>query len=394
MAKRINAVAALQCMRYCSKNNLEELAHGYWQSAALRPQTLARQVQWVCRASSIQTPNRFRRVFLFQWVSTMCFGCRQRSTGRAYFVLAAAASAAHVWPAVSVEDGVFALCLKAEWSWMPVLQIMDWEEVPYKWAPHAKLGEECGFFAMQADGPSIPLLVGALTRLKPTLLAALRPSLCQQHPQFGKLAPGSGPDEKEAALIQHMLKEHLPDDPALIDLYLQKSQKVWTSIRAAAEKRRKKKEEDEDLLSEDNEDSDLEEGIPEQIADFVFAAVEGIEPDQLNERDKKQFKGSGAMDRAAKQRASALLEKAKANLAEKNSLDEPIEPGSANVDDVSLEEKATAAAEPAAVEAAVPSATSYSKKTNMKWAAPFIPDSDHECRLTSGKSVPWCLSFL
>ena len=41
--KRINAVAALQCMRFCAKNRLEEQAHGHWQTAALAPQVLVRR---------------------------------------------------------------------------------------------------------------------------------------------------------------------------------------------------------------------------------------------------------------------------------------------------------------------------------------------------------------
>ena len=295
-----------------------------------------------------------------------------------------------MWRAEAVSDSLFSLCLKTEWSWLPVLRVLDWEEIPYEWVVDCNLGEECGFFALRAVGPSIPLLVGALTRERPMLLAALRPSLCQQHPQYASCATAGEPDKKEPALIELMLTEHVPSRSDVIEDYLQKSRKVWKSIQATADKRRRKKQEDEDLLDEGDGESDGETGdIPEHIADFLFAAVDGIEPDQLEARDKKMFKGPEAMERLARQKASTLVEKSKAALAAKNSLDQDAE---TTGEEGKAAESVPSEAEPV-VSANLPEPASVSernfmKKSNMRWAAPFIPDSVHECRLTSGRSVP------
>ena len=183
------------------------------------------------------------------------------------------------------------------WEWLPLLEAVKWSFVPTSWTilPTGR-EKDYGFLALRQDGATIPVVVQALSRRTPRLLSALRPSLCQLYPFFATLAEGSDMEAKEVALIKHLL-QHLPQE--VLQGHVSACRSVWRGIKEQAAKRAKKKEASGQVEEENEGESEAdEEAVPEEILDFVYAAVDGIDSDQLGERDKKQFKSSEAMEKS------------------------------------------------------------------------------------------------
>ena len=300
-----------------------------------------------------------------------------------------ASSAAQVWPADLLDEGLFGLHVGTAWEWLPLLEAVKWSFVPTSWTilPTGR-EKDYGFLALRQDGATIPVVVQALSRRTPRLLSALRPSLCQLYPFFATLAEGSDMEAKEVALIKHLL-QHLPQE--VLQGHVSACRSVWRGIKEQAAKRAKKKEASGQVEEENEGESEAdEEAVPEEILDFVYAAVDGIDSDQLGERDKKQFKSSEAMEKRCRERASALLQgmKAKLRCQEAEQTDQPEvrdnEGNSASVPPEGEEMKAPEAGEDSKT---LPGERQpYTRKSDLRWVAPFVPDAPRKCSLSTGKA--------
>lgn len=216
---------------------------------------------------------------------------RNCETNIYYLVLASAAHALRVWRADQLPGGSWALPIERGWEWLPILDVKVWQFQPTRWVVlAAEHGAVYGFFGMLATGPACPLLVNALTRSRPRLLAALRPAFCQRYGEHDN-APGNGSsqEEKEVSLVQHLMEGAGPGETSAA---VSRCKAVWQAMA----KRKKSKQ---GTAEEEGGSEEEEEPMESDIEDFVLAAVDEIDGEHLPRKDKERFKGHAAVQRRA-----------------------------------------------------------------------------------------------
>ena len=172
--------------------------------------------------------------------------------------------------------------------------------------------------------------------------------------------------------------------------------KAHSALWQKHEERYGKSKEGQSMSDEENSDGSDSPEIPEEMQPYFFAALDGMDAEELPEKERRKYKGPQHMEDRAKQHARKLLKRAADNL--KNTDVAQTDNNQKTDDDgPALQDAACAVGGPeGSAEEARGHAASLQRRSDKLWVAPFVPETSLEtCRLTTGhrEAVEWVARY-
>ncbi len=262
-------IAACAALQFAWENRQLDRAGLYWQTSALRPQTL------------VHHHNAY------------------------YLIIACACYAARVWPAEEHAGGQFVLDPSIPWEWISVAAIEEWAYVPMAWCVNAIDVCRVGFLGMRRTGVDMPAVVAAMANWGAPGVKGLSKWLRAEFCRLFKCS-GRSARERELALAERVLASH-PEREAVMASLIARHAKAEAKAAKRAQEAAGTRERD----HESSSDTDSGEEPDEQVAALTGVAVTEMAPLDVRDcrKDGVKYKHHAQAihrDMAAARRAAQL----------------------------------------------------------------------------------------